>query len=742
MAEPISIQQLKDASEDAITLADFIYKPANVMIPRRLAADINSLQYYLDYMSSYAQHSYETYDEMVANAVNLPNGVSVFVTNDLDSSKNGIYTYNGTSFIKGDYQPENAAKEYVEAKLGGLEIFDGKVRAQDVSTADGSTQDDKNAEVVQNQTAYPFEGSYIDVDSFELGATITQRNQALRHTLDGKIYRWAGDLPKIVPIDSTPENSGGIGVDAWLEVSDTALRQDINSAGGTVRLSKSIVQMDTVSDMKSNLWLKSGQVVISDNYYADLNSGSATYDIVTMAAYGKTPDGYGDHLLENGLVAKIRVGAVLDVTNFGARNDGNTDSGLHLQAALNYSRANNKLKVYLPKGYVGNGQFLSTIQLEFYSNQHIYGDSTRFGIIFTSDAGLVSQLGVQATTIENLLLYTALPNDGFGNGKTGIRLLGDTDNRPYFNIFRNVTISGFATAIRVAWTWALTVETVTVSFGLNGIISTGLSVNNFVRGCTLNGAGKYGDEAGIEITGAAEGWVITGNVLFGFGRGIALHDCSHNYISNNIIDYTYKIGIFTSGNSINQNITNNYVAMSDGASTAIWLSNPVNHLQQDGHIISGNEILPYGTCAYGITLATGNRGTSVTENKIRGGFTAYAFSSINVEGLTVINNNMSGQSCAVDTSNSMELAVFNNNNASLTTSVTNIVEYTGKTKITYSDSTTGVPTSGSYVVGDIIKWIGAASLNKDHTGFICTTSGVAGVDAKFAKYGLVGEELP
>ena len=144
MAEPISIQQLKDASEDAITLADFIYKPANVMIPRRLAADINSLQYYLDYMSSYAQHSYETYDEMVANAPNLPNGVGAFVTNNLDTAKNGIYTYNGNSFVKGEYQPENAAKEFVEAKLGGLEVFDGKVRAQDVSTADGSTQNLKN----------------------------------------------------------------------------------------------------------------------------------------------------------------------------------------------------------------------------------------------------------------------------------------------------------------------------------------------------------------------------------------------------------------------------------------------------------------------------------------------------------------------------------------------------------------------------------------------------------------------
>lgn len=165
MAEPISIQQLKDASEDAISLADFIYKPANVMIPRRLAADINSLQYYLDYMSSYAQHSYETYDEMVANAPNLPNGVSAFVTNDLDTAKNGIYTYNGVSFVKGDYQPEKAAKDYVDAKLGGLEVFDGKVRAQDVSTLDGSTQDVKNTEFRNELDALPFEGGVL-ADTF------------------------------------------------------------------------------------------------------------------------------------------------------------------------------------------------------------------------------------------------------------------------------------------------------------------------------------------------------------------------------------------------------------------------------------------------------------------------------------------------------------------------------------------------------------------------------------------------
>lgn len=171
MAEPISIQQLKDASEDAISLAEFINEPENVMIPRRLASDINSLQYYLEYMKSFSQRSYETYDEMVANASNLSENVSVFVTNDSDTSKNGIYTYNGDSFVKGDYQPENAAKDYVEAKLGGLQVFDGKVRTQDVSTSDGSTQDVKNTEFRNELDALPFEdgllpSEYVSVDGF------------------------------------------------------------------------------------------------------------------------------------------------------------------------------------------------------------------------------------------------------------------------------------------------------------------------------------------------------------------------------------------------------------------------------------------------------------------------------------------------------------------------------------------------------------------------------------------------
>ena len=92
MAEPISIQQLKDASEDAISLAEFIYKPASAMVKRRLAPDMHTLDFY-------------------------------------------------TSLV------EN--------------LVIGKVRAQDVSTVDGSTQDVKNTEFRNELDALPFEDGFF-----------------------------------------------------------------------------------------------------------------------------------------------------------------------------------------------------------------------------------------------------------------------------------------------------------------------------------------------------------------------------------------------------------------------------------------------------------------------------------------------------------------------------------------------------------------------------------------------------
>lgn len=74
---------------------------------------------------------------------------------------------------------------------------------------------------------------YITLDSFQKGAEITLPNQVLRDETTGEYYRWDGELPKIVPIDSTPDNSGGVGVGKWLGVGDASLRGNLSAASGT-----------------------------------------------------------------------------------------------------------------------------------------------------------------------------------------------------------------------------------------------------------------------------------------------------------------------------------------------------------------------------------------------------------------------------------------------------------------------------------------------------------------------------
>lgn len=70
---------------------------------------------------------------------------------------------------------------------------------------------------------------YITLDSFEDGANITLPNQVLRWKSNGEYYRWDGDFPKLVASGSTPSNSGGIGLGAWLTVGDSTLRSNLQS---------------------------------------------------------------------------------------------------------------------------------------------------------------------------------------------------------------------------------------------------------------------------------------------------------------------------------------------------------------------------------------------------------------------------------------------------------------------------------------------------------------------------------
>lgn len=68
--------------------------------------------------------------------------------------------------------------------------------------------------------------------SFTTGQTITAKNQVLVHT-DG-LYRWAGDLPKTIPANSTPDSTGGIGSTAWVDRTDFKLRSDLTDEGTSI----------------------------------------------------------------------------------------------------------------------------------------------------------------------------------------------------------------------------------------------------------------------------------------------------------------------------------------------------------------------------------------------------------------------------------------------------------------------------------------------------------------------------
>lgn len=166
---------------------------------------------------------------------------------------------------------------------------------------------------------------FVVVDSFELGATITERNQALRHASGNTLYRWAGSLPKIVPASSTPFSTGGLGNNAWLEVSDAVLRSELASVGGVERIGNAVAKVQTVADMVSANWLRIGMTVVTDEYHNGTRKGGNTYVIEAMSS--QVEDGGSYIFLANGLVAKgLFDGDLASLYQFGVKEGANINA--------------------------------------------------------------------------------------------------------------------------------------------------------------------------------------------------------------------------------------------------------------------------------------------------------------------------------------------------------------------------------------------------------------------------------
>lgn len=83
--------------------------------------------------------------------------------------------------------------------------------------------------IVQDPSGTGLWGYVPVAGSFEQGALLTQRFEALLWESTGEYWRWDGAMPKTVLSDSTPETAGGTGKGKWVDVTDATLRSNLSS---------------------------------------------------------------------------------------------------------------------------------------------------------------------------------------------------------------------------------------------------------------------------------------------------------------------------------------------------------------------------------------------------------------------------------------------------------------------------------------------------------------------------------
>lgn len=416
--------------------------------------------------------------------------------------------------------------------------------------------------------------------------------------------------------------------------------------------------------------------------------------------------------------------AYIDAHDFGALGL-NADYTTQLQNAINATPDDGAL--YLPAG-----RYLISSQLQINKSITIYSDNAHnSGTIICLGCSAfkinkVSNVEIRAMTIAQAVRYTTTPNSYYG-----IEVDGDTVNRPFNLLFRDLYLDGFQTAIDTKWMWSSVLDNVESGFGLHGLIANHLSVNNVVTNCSFSSnASGYG----IFLDGSVdptEGWMINNVLTFNCYYGIRCVNCAHVYVSNCILDYNNKGGILLQNISpnwsANWGIVNNYVALTGSANVGIWSTNDATASGNIGNMISGNTILAYAgsSCDYGIYM----EGTQCNNNVISGNtIKNFVSNDIRTKGS---NNIIIGNNCQSAISYNIDCAggVVQGN---VGTYVQNqlVLWSGGQKKITYDIVK---PASGTWSEGDIC--LNLQPGYGEPTGWTCTNAGTPGTWYPFAQVG-------
>lgn len=102
--------------------------------------------------------------------------------------------------------------------------------------------------------------------TFTTGATLNNPNELLFNSADNLYYKWTGSFangPKVVPENSTPASSGGVGAGAWLSVADVAIEAKLAGKDGF----QYIGQVQSFADLRTITPTQAGQRILLASYY-------------------------------------------------------------------------------------------------------------------------------------------------------------------------------------------------------------------------------------------------------------------------------------------------------------------------------------------------------------------------------------------------------------------------------------------------------------------------------------------
>ena len=233
---------------------------------------------------------------------------------------------------------------------------------------------------------------------------------------------------KIKKQDGTYTNYIPIGAEA----------KNVSMSDGTsveYQLNKKPYYFDTVNDMK-NADLKEGSIAITLGYYEINDGGAAEYKIVDSTKNYK-------ETLNNNLYAELIIKDEVNIKQFGAKGDNQTDDSIVFNNAISYV-LNHNLKLYIDKStYLINNMLIITG-----SNANIYCDgilrTTNNSTIISIEGSLhniyihklqSSNRGGIGLFSKGSLTFTNIIIDNIDNFNKGISL--DTSTSPNGGIYYN-----------------------------------------------------------------------------------------------------------------------------------------------------------------------------------------------------------------------------------------------------------------------------------------------------------------